>query len=79
MLAERVRDKSEQRRNSAWERLGGHGAETPSAAYRRLRLQVLQTERDSLVRMRNEGRINDEVLRVLQQDLDFEESLLVRG
>jgi CPA1 family monovalent cation:H+ antiporter len=78
-VAERLRDKSEQRRLHAWERLGGEDAETPSAAYRRLRLAVLQTERESLVKMRNEGRISDEVLRVLQQDLDLEESLLVRG
>ncbi len=78
-VAERLRDKTEQRRLRAWERLGGQGEETPSAAFRRLRLEVLQTERASLVKMRNEGRINDEVLRVLQEDLDLEESLLARG
>jgi CPA1 family monovalent cation:H+ antiporter len=78
-VAERLRDKSEQRRLRAWERLGGQDEETPSAAFRRLRLAVLQVERESLIRMRNEGRINDEVLRVLQEDLDLEESLLARN
>ena len=77
-VAERLRDGSEQRRLRAWERLGGQDSETPSAAYRRLRLEVLQTERDTLVRMRDDGRINDEMLRVLQEDLDLEESLLAR-
>jgi len=77
-VADRLRDKSEQRRLRAWERLGGQDAETPTAAYRRLRLEVLQVERDSLVQMRNEGRITDEVLRVLQEDLDIEEALIVR-
>jgi len=78
-VAERLRDKTEQRRLRAWERLGGQDEETPSVAFRRLRLEVLQTERNSLVKMRNEGRINDEVLRVLQEDLDLEESLLARS
>ncbi len=37
-------------------------------------LAVLQVEREALIRLRNEGRIDDEVLRTWQRELDFEES-----
>lgn len=39
---------------------------------RRLRLGVMRAERRMLVRLRNEGAISDEVLRELEQELDFE-------
>jgi len=42
----------------------------------RLRTELLQAERDTLVRMRNEHRISDEVLRRVQRDLDLEEARL---
>jgi Na+/H+ antiporter len=37
-------------------------------------LGVLQVEREALIRMRNAGEIDDEVLRTLQRELDLEES-----
>ena len=77
-VEERLRDKAEQRSLVAWERLGSDVRETPTAAYRRLRLAMLETERQVLVRFRDEGRIEDELLRRLQSDLDYEESLLDR-
>lgn len=39
---------------------------------RRLRLGVMRAERRMLVRLRNDGAISDEVLRELEQELDFE-------
>lgn len=39
---------------------------------RRLRLGVMRAERHMLVRLRNEGAISDEVLRELEQELDFD-------
>ena len=42
-------------------------------------LAVLQVEREALIRLRNEGRIDDEVLRTLQRELDFEESRVHTG
>lgn len=39
---------------------------------RRLRLGMIDAERRMLVRLRNEGAISDEVLRVLEQELDLE-------
>ncbi len=79
-VAERLREKTEQRQFGAWERLGGggRGAETPSAAYRRLRREMLLTERAEFIRLRDIGEITDDVLRRVQRDLDLEEALLSR-
>jgi len=79
-VMERPRDKAEIRRLSAWERLGSRstGRETPSEAYTRLRSVMLDAERTRLVELRDSGRIDDEILRRVQRDLDLEESLLSR-
>jgi monovalent cation/hydrogen antiporter len=77
-VEDRLRETTQRRSLMAWERLGNDGRETPTAAYRRLRFAMLATEREVFVRFRNEGRIDDDVLRRLQRDLDFEESLLNR-
>jgi monovalent cation/hydrogen antiporter len=80
-IVDRLRDKAEVRSLAAWERLGGAsaaGPETPTAAYRRLRREMLQAERDVFLRMRDEGRIDDEVLRRVQLELDLEEAMMAR-
>ena len=81
MIAQ-LRDKSARRALSAWERLGGGtsqgGAETPSTLYRRLRLEMMEAERAVLIRLRDERRLEDEVLRRVMADLDFEEAVLER-
>jgi CPA1 family monovalent cation:H+ antiporter len=78
-VEQRLRDMVEKRQLFAWERLGaGSNRETPSAAYRRLRKAMLRAERDVLLQMRNDGRIDETVLRRVQRDLDLEEALLDR-
>ncbi|GAA2752344.1 Na+/H+ antiporter [Kitasatospora cinereorecta] len=81
-ILDRLRDHAEHRRFAAWERLEAdapsEAGETPSAAYRRLRLQMLATERGVFVRLRREGRIHDEVLRRVMHELDHEEASLSR-
>jgi Na+/H+ antiporter len=42
-------------------------------------LAALAVEREALIRLRNEGRIDDEVLRMLQRELDFAESRVHTG
>jgi monovalent cation/hydrogen antiporter len=42
-------------------------------------LAALQVEREALIRLRNEGQIDDEVLRTLQRELDFTESRVHTG
>jgi CPA1 family monovalent cation:H+ antiporter len=37
---------------------------------------VLRAEREELLRLRNEGLINDEVMRRVERDLDLEEARL---
>jgi monovalent cation/hydrogen antiporter len=63
----------------AWERLGSQAQETPSAAYRRLRREMIMAERHVFKIARNEGRIPEEVLTRAQRDLDLEESQLHRS
>lgn len=81
-VADRLRRDVEDRAHAAWERLGsgvGQGAqETPSAAYRRLRRAMLNAERDVFVKARDDGRLEEEVLRHVLRDLDLEETLLTR-
>lgn len=73
---------SEYRANSAWERLGGglsHGGkETPGAAFRRLRQEMLQAQRATFMRLRNLGELDDEVMREMVRELDLEETMLGR-
>jgi monovalent cation/hydrogen antiporter len=81
-VVDRLRNNAERRAMGAWERLGGgvgpEGEETPSALYRRLRRAMLEAERSVLVRMRDERRIDDEVLRRVTMELDYEEATLAR-
>ncbi|NKZ80335.1 hypothetical protein GTA28_26880 [Rhodococcus hoagii] len=63
------------------ERLGRSDAElgeSPSAAFRALRLQMLETERGVFIAERDTGRIDDDVLRQVLRELDLEEATLNR-
>jgi CPA1 family monovalent cation:H+ antiporter len=50
--------------------------EGQSVAYQRLRHELLEAERDAVVSMRREGRINDDVMHRVERDLDLEDSRL---
>ena len=71
-----VRRRSEQRDHAAWELLGPD-AETPSAAYARLRLEMLQAERARVLEVRSSGNLPHEVVAEVLAALDVEESMLV--
>jgi len=82
-VAEQLRQRAEGRTLAAWERLGSpstgaEGFPTPSAAYRRLRREMLAAEREVLVRLRDNGRLDEEVQRRIQWELDLEEATLLR-
>jgi CPA1 family monovalent cation:H+ antiporter len=79
--AEVLRHWNTRRLNSAWERLGRADeeiGESPTAAFRRLRLEMLAAERKTFIEERDAGRINDEVLRSMLHGLDLEEATLNR-
>jgi CPA1 family monovalent cation:H+ antiporter len=78
-VVERLRGLVESRSNNAWERLGSQHQETPSAAYGRLRREMIRAERHVFKIARNEGRIPEEVLVRAQRELDLEESQLRRS
>jgi Na+/H+ antiporter len=50
--------------------------ETRSAAFQRFRRELLEAEREAVLRLRSEGRIGDEVMRKVERDLDLEDSRL---
>jgi Na+/H+ antiporter len=80
-LVETLRQRAENRTNIVWERLGqgrADAAETPSATYRRVRLLMLEAERSELVRIRDAGTVDQEVLGHVFDQLDIEESMLDR-
>ncbi|TPG19178.1 Na+/H+ antiporter [Pedococcus bigeumensis] len=80
-LIETLRGRAENRTNIVWERLGQgrvDAAETPSATYRRVRLIMLEAERAELLRIRDAGTVDQEVLGHVFAQLDIEESMLDR-
>jgi hypothetical protein len=59
---------------------GGAGARAGRSVRRNgAILAVLQVEREALICLRDEGQIDDEVLRTLQRELDLEESRVHTG
>jgi Na+/H+ antiporter len=78
-VVDRLRALADSRANNAWERLGSQEQETPSAAYGRLRREMITAERHVFKTARNEGRIPEEVLTRAQRELDLEESQLNRS
>jgi CPA1 family monovalent cation:H+ antiporter len=80
-VSQRLRQWAEHRTLGAWERLGRQETEEgepPTATFRRLRREMLAAERDTFVRYRDIGQIDDEVLRRVLRDLDLEEAALAR-
>ena len=50
--------------------------EEGSIQYQRLRRKVLEAERATIVRLRNQGRINDQIMHRIERDLDLEDTRL---
>jgi Na+/H+ antiporter len=76
-----LRGWNDRRSNAAWERLGRSDqdiGESPASAFRRLRLEMLDAERETFVAERDNGNIDDEVLRSMMRGLDLEEATLNR-
>ncbi|HTF46145.1 MAG TPA: Na+/H+ antiporter [Pseudonocardia sp.] len=78
---QKLRYMAQLRSNTSWERLGRPAEETgesPTSAYRRLRREMVAAERETFVQYRDDGRIDDEVLRRVLRELDLEEAMLSR-
>ena len=76
-VVERLRRRTLERAESAWERLG-NDSEPPSRVYVRLRTKMLAAERGEVVRIRDSGIVDHDVLSEVMTVLDVEESLLAR-
>ncbi|MFG2398280.1 Na+/H+ antiporter [Streptomyces lydicus] len=80
-LTDRLRTVLERRRNSVWERLGAVNettGESADATYRRLAREMIDAERRVLVRLRDDRKIDDEMMRTLLRRLDLEEATAYR-
>jgi CPA1 family monovalent cation:H+ antiporter len=81
-IVDRLRRLAQYRQFSAWERVGDRhgpgGPEVPSAAFRRLRREMTTAERATFIQLRNERKIDDEVLDHVLRGLDLEEAMLAR-
>jgi CPA1 family monovalent cation:H+ antiporter len=62
--------------NAVWERLGSPSGETPTRAFRRLRVAMLDAERRVVVDVRRSGAVAPEVLEGVLERLDQEEAML---
>ncbi|MEU6840655.1 Na+/H+ antiporter [Streptomyces sp. NPDC046716] len=80
-LQDRLHTVLERRRNAVWERLGQPNPVTGESAddtYRRLAREAIAAEREVFVRLRDERRIDDEMMRTLLRKLDLEEAAAYR-
>ncbi len=79
-VVDSLRNRLAQRSNASWERLGPTEADkvTPSQEYRRLRLKMLEAERQTVLAVRDSGTLDHEVLQVVMGVLDLEESMIDR-
>jgi CPA1 family monovalent cation:H+ antiporter len=79
-VIDQLRERAERRSNAVWEELGRSQAEIepPAATYRRLRMQMLNAERESILKARDKGVYDDYVLRSALASIDIEESMLDR-
>jgi len=78
-----LRQRLEQRDFAAWERLGSvrgslgeYVEETPSERYTRIRLEMLDAERERVLSLRSRGRTPHDVVEDVLRMLDVEESVL---
>jgi Na+/H+ antiporter len=76
--AERVRGIYAYRRRRFGAQADGEGAryEERTDAYRRLMYELFDAQRETLIELRNEGAVSDEVRRRIERELDLEETRL---
>ncbi|HWI33004.1 MAG TPA: Na+/H+ antiporter [Lapillicoccus sp.] len=77
-VVDQLRAVGQRRTHLAWERLGETRKDQPSPneAYRRLRRKMLKAERQEVLRIRDTGAVDHDVLDEVMQTLDLEESML---
>ncbi|WP_211222114.1 Na+/H+ antiporter [Nocardioides halotolerans] len=76
-VVELIRQRLDQRNFAAWERLSTVAdRESPSDLYVRIRLLLLEAERTKVLKIRDSGRVDSEVVADVLALLDVEESML---
>lgn len=79
-VVDNLRTRLDSRSRAMWERLGPseQNVMTPSEHYRRLRLSMLEAERAEVLKVRDSGALDHEVLQLVLGLLDLEESTIDR-
>ncbi len=77
-VLKRLRTRSLERADAVWERLGGSD-DTPSQVYARVRIEMLTSEREEVLRVRDSGAVDAAVLTRVLAALDVEEAMLDRA
>jgi len=77
-VLDRLRNRSLERADAVWERLGGAN-DTPSQVYARMRTEMLTAEREEVLRVRDSGIVDAAVLTRVLAALDVEEAMLDRA
>jgi CPA1 family monovalent cation:H+ antiporter len=76
-VVELIRQRLDQRNFAAWERLSTVAdRESPSDLYARVRLSMLEAERQKVLKIRDSGRVDSDVVADVLAMLDVEESML---
>jgi monovalent cation/hydrogen antiporter len=76
-VVELIRQRLDQRNFAAWERLSTVAdRESPSDLYSRIRLSMLEAERTKVLKIRESGKVDSEVVADVLAMLDVEESML---
>ena len=79
-ITDALLSQGDRRANLAWERLGRDSDETlnPAECYRNLRTDMLESERAKVLKVRDKGVMDHEVLEEVMESLDIEESMINR-
>ena len=74
-LIQELRERYDHRASHVWEHQDAPRDEVELELFehRRIRRSLLDAEREAVIRLRDDGAIGDEVLRVIERDLDLEE------
>jgi monovalent cation/hydrogen antiporter len=76
-VVELVKQRVEQRNFAAWERLGTQAdQESPSQLYARIRLAMIDAERERVLDIRSSGSVASDIVREVLALLDVEESMI---
>ena len=74
-----LRKQGMRRANLMWERLGSNDAIAPTQQHRELRSRMLEAEREVVLKARDAGAVDHEIIETIMLSLDIEESMIINA